>query len=80
MGLARCVLQRYFPPVPRDFHAAAAAADDDDVGAFVTGVMEKSTWYVTAAEDEQAAAGRFYLAQIAETLYQNPIKFLYCGQ
>ena len=48
--------------------------------AFVTGVKKNTTWAVTAAEDERATEGRYWLARILEAPYQNPEEFLYCGE
>ena len=42
--------------------------------------MEKPTWSVPAAEDEQAAEGRIWLVHILEAPHQNPMEFNYCDQ
>lgn len=48
--------------------------------AFVLNVHKHQFWAVTAAEDERAAEGEYWLARILDEPYQNSAEFMYAGE
>ena len=74
VGVARAV------EVPRKKGGASAVTQALALPAFVAGIEKGTTWAVAAAEDARAAEGKYWLARMVETPYQNPQEFTYCGE
>ena len=74
VGVARTV------EVPRKKGETSAITQALALPAFAAGIEKGQTWAVAAAEDEQAAKGRYWLARMMEAPYQNPQQFMYCGE
>jgi hypothetical protein len=66
--------------VPRKKGGASAVTQALVLPAFVAGIEKGAAWAVAAAEDARAAEGRYWLARMVETPYQNPQEFMYCGE
>ena len=66
--------------MPRKKGGASAVTQALALPAFVAGIEKGTTWAVAAAEDARAAEGRYWLARMVETPYQNPQEFMYCGE
>jgi len=48
--------------------------------AFVLRVLKNQCWALTAAEDERALEGAYWLARILGEPYQNVAEFMYVGE
>ena len=66
--------------VPRKKGGASAVTQALALPAFVAGIEKGATWAVAAAEDARSAEGKYWLARMVETPYQNPQEFMYCGE
>ena len=66
--------------VPRKKGEKTAVTQSVALPIFAAGVEKGATWAVNAAEQERAAEGRYWLAQIQEAPHQNPQEFMHCGE
>jgi hypothetical protein len=66
--------------VPRNKGVKVTVTQSAVLPAFVIGVNKNQTCAVTAVEDKRAAEGRYYLARIVGTPYQNPAEFMHAGE
>ena len=57
-----------------------AVTQSQALPAFVLSVHKNQCWAVTAAEDERALEGTYWLARVLEEPYQNTAEFMYAGE